>query len=63
MGPFVSPKWITVIGLAIGTVISLLNIQLLVEQLGLLPVSLLAIGIITFLFIFRHDSANRVNHD
>ena len=63
MGPFVSPKWITVIGLAIGTVISLLNIQLLVEQLGLLPVSLLAVGIITFLFIFRHDSANRVNHD
>ena len=63
MGPFVSPKWITVIGLAIGTVISLLNIQLLVEQLGLLPVSLLAISIITFLFIFRHDSANRVNHD
>jgi manganese transport protein len=63
MGPFVSPKWITVIGLAIGTVISLLNIQLLVEQLGLLPVSLLAIGIITFLFIFRHDSENRVNHD
>ena len=63
MGPFVSPKWITVIGLAIGTVISLLNIQLLVEQLGLLPVSFLAIGIITFLFIFRHDSANRVNHD
>ena len=63
MGPFVSPKWITVIGLAVGTVISLLNIQLLVEQLGLLPVSLLAIGIITFLFIFRHDSANRVNHD
>jgi manganese transport protein len=63
MGPFVSPKWITVIGLAVGTVISLLNIQLLVEQLGLLPVSLLAIGIITFLFIFRHDSENRVNHD
>ena len=63
MGPFTSPKWITVIGLAIGTVISLLNIQLLVEQLGLLPVSLLAIGIITFLFIFRLDSANRVNHD
>ena len=63
MGPFVSPKWITVIGLAIGTVISLLNIQLLVEQLGLLPVSLLAVGIFTFLFIFRHDSANRVNHD
>ena len=63
MGPFVSPKWITVIGLAIGTVISLLNIQLLVEHLGLLPVSLLAVGIITFLFIFRHDSANRVNHD
>ncbi len=63
MGPFVSPKWITVIGLAIGSVISLLNIQLLVEQLGLLPVSLLAVGIITFLFIFRHDSANRVNHD
>ncbi|MCE2765810.1 MAG: Nramp family divalent metal transporter [Fimbriimonadaceae bacterium] len=63
MGPFTSPKWITVIGLAIGTVISLLNIQLLVEQLGLLPVSFLAIGIITFLFIFRHDSANQVNHD
>jgi manganese transport protein len=63
MGPFTSPKWITVIGLAIGTVISLLNIQLLVEQLGLLPVSLLAIGIVAFLFIFRHDSANRVNHD
>jgi len=63
MGQFTSPKWITVIGLAIGTVISLLNIQLLVEQLGLLPVSLLAIGIVAFLFIFRHDSANRMNHD
>lgn len=52
MQEYVSPLWVTVVGILIGILICGLNIQLLIQTLGMIPVAAMAIFLMVFFAMF-----------